>query len=95
MRIASNLLVSLLLAAIMSFAAPIVLIGTILGVLSLVTYFPGLIVFRQGTIHVLEFLAVFGNGKPFQGIVTLGLTVGLVGVLLDIFNFYRYQSLRD
>lgn len=95
MRIASSFLISLLLAAIMSFAAPIVLIGTILGILFLASYFPGLIFFEQATIHVLDFLATFGSGKPVQGLITLGLTVAVVGVLLDVFNFYRYQSLRD
>ncbi len=80
----------------MSFAAPVVLIGITLGILAIVSWFPGFLTLgNQGFIHILEFLAVFGEGKPLQGIVTLGFTVSIVGVLLDILNFYRYQSLRD
>jgi hypothetical protein len=44
---------------------------------------------------MLNFLAVFGDGKPLQGLITLGITVSIAGILLDILNFYRYQSLRD
>lgn len=96
MKIVSNFLVSLILAALMSFIAPIILVGGILGILLVASYLPGLFALgNSGAIHILEFLAIFGNGKPLQGIITLGLTVSIVGVLLDIFNFYRYQSLRD
>ena len=80
----------------MSFAAPVILIGITLGILAIVSYFPGFLTFgNQGFLHLLEFLAVFGNGRPLQGILTLGFTVSIVGILLDMLNFYRYQSLRD
>lgn len=96
MQIVSNFFLSLVLAALMSFAAPVVLVGCVLALLSMVSYFPGFALLgNNGSIHVLEFLAVFGNGKPVQGILTLSLTVSIVGVLLDVLNFYRYQSLRD
>jgi hypothetical protein len=92
----SNFFLSLTLAALMSFAAPVILIGIALGTLGIVSYFPGFLTFsNQGSLHILEFLAVFGNGKPLQGIMTLGFTVSVVGILLDMLNFYRYQSLRD
>lgn len=96
MKIVSNFLFSLMLAALMSFAALVILIGSILALLSIVSYFPGFALLgNNGAIHVLKFLAVFGNGKPLQGVLTLGLTVSIVGMLLDTLNFYRYQSLRD
>lgn len=80
----------------MSFAAPVILVGGILGILFIVSYLPGLVELGQeGAIQVLNFLAIFGNGKPLQGMLTLALTVSFVGILLDILNFYRYQSLRD
>ena len=92
----SNFLLSLILAALMSFAAPVVLVGGILGILFTASYLPGLVELgKEGAIQVLNFLAVFGNGKPLQGMLTLGLTVSIVGILLDLLNFYRYQSLRD
>ena len=80
----------------MSFAAPVILVGGILGILFTVSYLPGLVELgREGAIQVLNFLAIFGNGKPLYGMLTLALTVSIVGILLDILNFYRYQSLRD
>ncbi len=92
----SNFLLSLILAALMSFAAPVVLVGGILGILFTASYLPGLVELgKQGAIQVLNFLAVFGNGKPLQGMLTLGLTVSIVGILLDLLNFYRYQSLKN
>lgn len=92
----SNLFLSLFLAAFISFVAPVILIGGILGFLGLISYIPGFLeVCRPGTLSIIDFLAVFGEGKPLQGILTLGLTISIVGILLDILNFYRYQSLRD
>lgn len=92
----SNLFLSLFLAAAISFAAPVVMIGFTVFFLNLVAYVPGLFeVSNIGKFHVLNFLAVFGSGKPLQGVITLGLTVCIVGILLDMLNFYRYQSLRD
>ena len=92
----SNLFLSLFLAAAMSFSALAILVGCTLGFLTFVSYIPGFFeVSNLATDSVLNFLAVFGNGKPVEGIITLGLTLSIVAVLLDILNFYRYQSLRD
>jgi UPF0716 family protein affecting phage T7 exclusion len=80
----------------MSFALPVVLFGSVLGFLTLTSYIPGFLALsNQGTLYMLNFLAVFGDGKPIQGIITLGVTVSIAGILLDVLNFYRYQSLRD
>ena len=84
------------LAAFMSFTAPVLLIISILGFLNLTGYVPGFLeVSNRGIIYVLDFLAVFGEGKPVQGIITLGITLSIAGILLDLLNIYRYQSLRD
>lgn len=92
----SNLFLSLFLAAAISFAAPVLMIGCTIAFLNLVAYVPGFLELSDiGKFHMLNFLAVFGSGKPLQGAITLGMTVGIVGILLDILNFYRYQSLRD
>lgn len=92
----SNFFLSLFLAAVMSFAAPVMLIVGLLGFLSLTSYIPGLLeMSSQGTLYIADFLAVFGGGKPFQGVITLGITVSVAGILLDVSNFYRYQSLKD
>lgn len=96
MQIVSNFFLSLILAALISFTAPIILVGFILALLSIVSCFPALALWgNSSAVHIFEFLAIFGNGKPLQGILTLGLTVSIVGVSLDALNFYRYQSLRD
>jgi len=80
----------------MSFALPVVLFGSVLGFLSLTSYIPGFFALsHQGILYMLNFLAVFGDGKPLQGVVILGITVSIAGILLDVLNFYRYQSLRD
>ena len=92
----SNLFLSLFLAATTSFAAPVILVGCMLGFLSIVSYVPGFFDLSElARLQILNFLAVFGSGKPFQGAVTLGLTLCTVGILLDILNFYRYQITRD
>lgn len=80
----------------MSFAAPVILIGCILGLCCLIAYVPGFWELSNQMINsILQFLAIFGDGKPFQGVVTLGITVSIVGISLDMLNFYRYQSLKD
>lgn len=80
----------------MSFTAPVMLIVSILGFLNLTSYVPGFLEVNDRTMtYILDFLAVFGDGKPVQGIITLGLAVSIAGILLDLLNIYRYQSLRD
>jgi len=92
----SNFFLSLVLAASASFAIPVMLFGTVLGFLTLTGYIPGFWEMNnQATVYILNFLAVFGSGKPLQGLITLGLTVSIAGILLDLLNFYRYQSWRD
>ena len=92
----SNFFVSLFLAAFVSFAAPVMLIAGVLGFLIVTSHIPGFLeVSNQGMSYVWDFLAVFGDGKPLQGVITIGITVSIAGILLDILNFYRYQSLQD
>lgn len=84
----------------MSFLAPAILVGCAIAFFNVVSYVPGFWeLSHQGTSSILEFLAVFGNGKALQGIITLGITASIVGVSLDILNFYRnaycYQSFED
>lgn len=96
MKFTPGLIVSLLLTAIVSFTLPVALILLLLGFSFLASLFPSLMVSAGNVNHaVLEFLAVFGNGEPIMGVITLGLTSTIAGILFDIFNFYRYQSLRD
>ena len=94
MSIFLNLLRSVLLTIVFAFITPIVLIGSLLATLYLVSYFPGLeTVGYVGVTIMKHFLTVFGAGYPLQGILTIGITSGLVGGLFDVCNYYRYQSL--
>jgi hypothetical protein len=96
MRVASSFIVSLVLTATVSFALPVLTIGLVFGLAILICLIPGLTVFGHQAIDaILDFLAVFGTGKPVTGVVTLGLASTVVGVLFDLFNIYCYQSLRD
>jgi hypothetical protein len=93
MHILPNWFRSLLLTVLLSFMAPIVLLGGLLAFLLVVSYIPGInLVGHLGTTALCKFLAVFGTGYPLHGIVTIGLTFSLVGGLLDLFNLYKYES---
>ncbi len=94
MRVTSSLLLSIVLSATISFIFPIVLVGILLGSCLIISILPyGLEIFgHQSAAMILGFLAIFGNGKPFMGMMTLGLTSCIVGILFDLFNFYRYRN---
>jgi len=82
---------SLLLTSVFSFVAPIVLVGGDQFVLNRLYSLEGKSIAEQ----ILQFLATFGSGNSFRGLVVIGLTCSLVGVLFDTYAFYRYQSLRN
>ena len=95
MSILLNFLRSLLLTSLLSFAAPILLIGGIWVILCAIAFLPGLESISQSQTEMLiQFLATFGSGQPRQGLWVIGLTCSLVGALFDIYAFYRYQTLR-
>ena len=96
MRFASSLVVSLVLTATISFAIPVAIAGLVFGVAITMSLIPGVMMFgHQAAEGILEFLATFGTGKPVTGAIVLGLACSFVGILFDLFNIYRYQSLRD
>ncbi len=89
-----NLLKSLLLSLLFSFASPIVLIGGVLAVFSATSHLPKLgDLAIRGNKGILSFLAIFGNGYPILGLLTIGLTCSLVGGLLELFNIFQ-QGIR-
>ena len=95
MTIFSNFFRSLVLTTIFSFLVPVFLIGGLLVVLCLFGYVPGLQgIISDVSIQILHFLATFGSGSSFNGLLTIGLTCGFVGALFDIYVYYRYQILR-
>jgi len=95
MSILPSFLRSVLLTVVLSFVAPMLLLGGVIASFSLMGYIHGLeATARSITGQIWQFLATFGSGNPFQGLVVIGLTCSLVGALFDTYAFYRYQSLR-
>jgi hypothetical protein len=95
MTILTHFLRSLLLTAILSFIAPILIVGSLFLFLSVFACIPGL----QGIIgdmlaQISHFLATFGTGSPINGLLIISLTWGFVGGLFDVYAFYRYQILH-
>ncbi len=90
-----SLLRSLLVVVCLSFITPWLLIGVGWLGLALVSYVPGLApIGDAGTEQILQFLEIFGSGRPIEGIFAIALTCALVGALFEVFAFYRYQNLR-
>lgn len=96
MSILPNFLRSLALTVFLCFVAPFAVVAVFLALLTGIGYIPGFeTVGSSGTDQLLQFLAVFGSGCAFQGIMVMGFTCGLVGALFDTYSFYRYQMLND
>ncbi len=95
MAILTNFLRSLLLTIIFCFAAPMILVGIVLAVAFLVGYIPGLQGMNEAfSTQVWQFLAIFGNGTPLQGIFVISLTCSFVGGLFDFYAIFRYKILH-
>lgn len=91
-----NLLRSLLLASLFSFAVPVGLIGMVWGGMALVGHIPQLTALSQASMDQIEhFLQVFGSGSAVNGLLVIGLVCSLVGALFDTYTFYRYQNFRN
>lgn len=89
-----NLLKSLLLSLLFSFGSPLILIGLLLSIFSGLSHLPRVGEFAvTGSKSILNFLAIFGNGYPILGVLTIGLTCSLVGGLLELFNIFQ-QGIR-
>lgn len=95
MSILPNFLRSLLLTIVLSFVTPMLFIGGGLIIVLLLGYVPGLqAVGNAIAMTMTQFLATFGSGSAFHGLVVIGFTCSLVGGLFDTYAFYRYQNLR-
>lgn len=91
-----SVMFSLLVTAFVSFATPVVLVGVVLGVLSVLSYIPGFSLLGHcGLAQVIGFLSIFGNGYALEGILIIGLTCSFVGGLFDLSNYHRYQHYRN
>jgi hypothetical protein len=90
-----TLLRSLLFSTLLSFVAPVLLVGSILAALLATSHVPGFTWVSQTVFsQILQFLTIFGDGYPLQGMLTIAFTFAFVGSLFDLFNFYVYQTNR-
>lgn len=103
-----NLIRSVLLSMIVSFTAPVAIIGLMLAVsygidgLSSMSCLgvPGSsplngeagLDFVNMASQITGFLVIFGRGSPVEGILILGLASSVAGGLFDLFNSYRIMS---
>jgi len=86
----------LALTIVFSFVAPILLISGLLVSFSLLGHLLGLAAISTAINRgITEFLASFGSGNSWRGIVIIGLTCSFVGALFDTYTFYRYRHLRN
>lgn len=91
----ANLLRSLLLTGFFSFAASTLLLSGLLISLFLLCYVPALKGIGQfGIEQMFGFLAIFGNGQPFEGLLVISLTCSLAGAIFDAYVFYQQQAPR-
>ena len=96
MSIFPNFLRSLLLTVLFSFATPILVIGSGLVSLILVSYIPGLeVISHDLSRQILGFLAIFGSGFPVKGALVIAFTCTFVGSIFEIYAFYHYQNLHN
>lgn len=79
---------SLLLAVLLSFLTPIALIGSAIIILLCIGSVPGLMLFGQAcATQLLYFLATFGNGSAWEGVIVIGCACAVVGGLFDTYIF--------
>jgi hypothetical protein len=92
----SNLVRSLTLTLFFSFALPIVVVSSLLTGLWLLSWIPWLTTLGQaGTLLLLQFLIIFGDGSALPGLLIIGATCSVVGGVFEVFNFYLYQDARN
>jgi hypothetical protein len=90
-----HLLLSLALSTAFSFLAPVGIVGSMLASLWLLQGLPLCEAFGQSGLAQLNlFLGTFGSGSALQGLVVIGLTCSVVGVLFDAFAFYRHHQFQ-
>jgi hypothetical protein len=91
----SRCLQSLLVSAVVSFVAVLVVIGVLVLPWEVLSWMPEPIglgmagVGLGGLGAIANFLAVFGQGSSLHGVITICLTVSFVGVLFDSYVFYH------
>ncbi len=96
MSLVPGLLRSLILTAILTFLAPLLVLGLFLLPLVLLEQLHGLeTMSRYGVAQIVYFLQTFGSGNAMQGALTISLVCSTVGMLFDSYTRYRHQKLKS
>lgn len=90
-----QLFISLVLTSGICFLLPAVTLGIALGVLTLGSCSPLAAISVQGKDRLVEFLITFGAGDVWHGVVSICLTLSVVGGLFEMFAFYKYTYLKS
>ncbi|MEO0432076.1 MAG: hypothetical protein AAF151_10335 [Cyanobacteria bacterium J06656_5] len=90
-----QLFIALVLTSGMCFLLPAVTLGIALGLLTLGSWSPLAVISVQGKDRLMEFLITFGAGDVWQGVVSICLTLSVVGGLFEMFAFYKYTYLKS
>jgi hypothetical protein len=89
----THLFRSLVLTAIFSFIAPVLLTIVLFAIARGWAYLPQQESLSQFAIaQIAYFLSIFGSGSQVQGVVLIGTVCSLVGVLFNAYTQYRYQN---
>ncbi len=92
---AMDFLRSLLLTLVISFLAPLGIVGLLYGFALTLGQVPVSAALGELAVDQLNaFLGTLGGGSIRYGLLTLGGVASIVGGLFDSFAFYRYQSMR-
>jgi hypothetical protein len=90
-----TLFCSLAFSTLLSFIAPVLLVGASLTTLFVAGHLPGFSSLGQiGSDRIVGFLSIFGSGYPVRGMFTIAVTFSFVGSLFDLFNYSVYQGAR-
>lgn len=84
-----QLLSSLVITLIICFSLPAIGLGAALGALSIGVWSPLSVVSELARGHLVDFLMTFGAGNLSQGVLTICLTLSIVGGLFEVFAFYK------
>lgn len=92
---ASTYLRSLLLTSVLSFLAPMTLVGSAISLFLLLGAIPGLDGLGQAGFQMIRtFLTTFGAGDAWEGLLVIGSACAIVGALFDTYTFYSRYSFR-
>ncbi len=96
MSLVPRLLRSLTLTAILTFLAPLLVLGALLLPLMLLERLNGLeSLSRHGITQIFYFLQTFGSGNPLHGALIISLVCSLVGMLFDSYTLYRHEKFKN